>query len=38
MNDELQRMWKDAVMVYFKALSQHLPGQTKEKNEKPQSG
>jgi hypothetical protein len=29
-------MWKEAVMAYFKVLSQHLPAAT-EKNENPQS-
>jgi hypothetical protein len=31
-------MWKEAVMVYFKALSQHLPGRMKENHVKPHTG
>jgi hypothetical protein len=30
MNDELTRLWKEAVMAYFKELYEHLPGGTKE--------
>jgi hypothetical protein len=30
MNNELQRMWKEAVMTYFKVLFQHLPRRTEE--------
>jgi len=29
-NGELERMWKDAVVAYFRALSLHLPGGTEE--------
>jgi hypothetical protein len=29
-NDELERIWKEAVVASFKALSWHLPGCTKE--------
>jgi hypothetical protein len=31
---ELGRKWKEAVMICFKALSQHLPGWTMENHEK----
>jgi hypothetical protein len=27
-------MWKEAVVVYFKVLSRHVPGGTKENNKK----
>jgi hypothetical protein len=30
MNDELEAMWKEVVMTYFKILPQHLPGGTKD--------
>jgi hypothetical protein len=33
MNDELERIWKKAVLVYFKLLSQHLSGGTEEYHE-----
>jgi hypothetical protein len=33
-NGKLERMWKK----HIKVKSQHLPGGTKENNEKPQSG
>jgi hypothetical protein len=33
-NGELERMWKDAVVAYFRALSLHLPGGTEENHEK----
>jgi hypothetical protein len=32
-NDELENMLKEAVVVYFKALSQHFPGGTEENHE-----
>jgi hypothetical protein len=32
-NDELEKMLKEAVVVYFKALSQHFPGGTEENHE-----
>jgi hypothetical protein len=32
-NNELDKMWKEAVMIYFKVLSQHLLGGTEENNE-----
>jgi hypothetical protein len=28
MKDELERMWKEAVMAYFKVLSRNSPGGT----------
>jgi hypothetical protein len=34
MNDELDRIFKEAVVAYFKVLSQHLPGGAKENHEK----
>jgi hypothetical protein len=36
--DELERMWKEAVVAKFKILSRNLPGVTDENNENPQSG
>jgi hypothetical protein len=30
MNNELERIWKEAVMSYLKVLSDHLPGGTEE--------
>jgi hypothetical protein len=30
LNGESRRMWKDAVVAYFKVLSQYLPGGTEE--------
>lgn len=38
MSNDLERMRKEAVMASFKALSQHLPGRTKENHVKLQSG
>jgi hypothetical protein len=35
MNDELERMWEEVVVNYFKALSRHSPGRTEENHEKP---
>jgi hypothetical protein len=35
MNDELESIWKDAVVACFKVLSQHLPGWTEKNHEKP---
>jgi hypothetical protein len=37
-HDELERIWKETVIVYFKILSPHLTTETKENHEKPQSG
>jgi hypothetical protein len=31
-NDELERMWKEAVVVCFKISSRNLPGGAKESN------
>jgi hypothetical protein len=28
MNNELERMWKEAIIALFKVLSWHLPGET----------
>jgi hypothetical protein len=36
-NNELKRKYKEVVVVYFKAVSRHLPGQTQENNDKLQS-
>jgi hypothetical protein len=30
MNDELEKMWKEAVVAYFKVLSQNSPEGTEE--------
>jgi hypothetical protein len=38
MNDSLERMWKRAVMVYFKVLLQYLPGETEENHRMFHSG
>jgi hypothetical protein len=39
MNNELERIWKEAVMDgLIKVLSQHLLGGTEVKHKKPQSG
>jgi hypothetical protein len=32
MNDDWERIWKETVVVYLKALSRHSPGGTEEKN------
>jgi hypothetical protein len=32
-NDQLERMWKKAVVAYFKVLSRHSPGGTEENHE-----
>jgi len=29
-NDELEGMWKETIVAYFKVLSRHLPGGTEE--------
>jgi hypothetical protein len=36
--DEFERMWKEAVVVSFKALYRYLPGGTEEDHETPHSG
>jgi hypothetical protein len=33
-NDELERMWKEAVVAYFKVLLQHSIGGTEENHDK----
>jgi hypothetical protein len=38
MNNELERMWKEAVMAQFEVLSQYLPADTEETIEEPQPG
>jgi hypothetical protein len=35
---ELERMWKEVIVVQLETLMWHLAGKTKKKNEKPQSG
>jgi hypothetical protein len=32
MNTELERMWKETVLAFFKAVSWHLSGETRENN------
>jgi hypothetical protein len=34
MNNKLEKIWKEAVIVQFIVLSQHLPGGTEEKHKK----
>jgi hypothetical protein len=34
----MDRNWKEAEVGYFKILSQHLPGETKEKRKQLQAG
>lgn len=36
MNNEVEGMWKEAVVGYFKALARNLLRGTKENHEKPQ--
>jgi hypothetical protein len=38
LKNELERMWKEAIVAYFKVLSQDLPRISEEKREKPKSG
>jgi hypothetical protein len=38
MNNKFERLWKEAVLAYLRALSQHLPGRSEENHRKPQSG
>jgi hypothetical protein len=33
-NDELERLWKEAVEAEFKVVSRHLPGRSEENREK----
>jgi len=35
-NTEHVKTWKQAVMTYFKVISQHLPGETDYNHAKPQ--
>jgi hypothetical protein len=37
-NYELKCMWKEAFLVYFEVLSQHLLGGSEEIHRKPESG
>jgi hypothetical protein len=37
-NDELERMWKEAVVAKFKVLSWDVPEETEETHKKSQSG
>jgi hypothetical protein len=37
MDDELDRIWKKAVVAYFKAVFQHCPRGTEKRREKPLS-
>jgi hypothetical protein len=37
MNDELEKIWKEAVMTYFQVLSWNLSVGSKENHEKPHS-
>jgi hypothetical protein len=36
-NSELERIWKEAVVAYFKVLLRYSPGRTKENHEESQS-
>jgi hypothetical protein len=36
--NELERIWKEAVMALFKVLSRYFPGGTEENYKKPESG
>jgi hypothetical protein len=38
MNDEIERIWKEAVLAYFKVSSWHVPGGTEENYKNCQSG
>jgi hypothetical protein len=35
-NDDFKRVWKEAVVVYFKVLSWYLSGETEETHENPE--
>jgi hypothetical protein len=35
MNNELERIWKEATVAYFEVLPQHLPGGIEENHEQP---
>jgi len=34
MNDELRKMWLDAVLIYLKVLLQHISVDTEERHDK----
>jgi hypothetical protein len=36
--DGLEMMWKEAVVVYVRVLSQNSPGKSDERHRKPRSG
>jgi hypothetical protein len=36
MSDVLERIWKEEFVLYFKILSQNLPGGTTEDHDEPQ--
>jgi hypothetical protein len=36
-SDEFERTWKGAVVADFKVISKHLPAETEENNETPES-
>jgi hypothetical protein len=38
MKDELETMWMEAAVVYFKLVSRYSPVQTEENHENPQFG
>jgi hypothetical protein len=38
MNNNLEMLWKEAVMAYFKILYSHMPPATKENHENPHKG
>jgi hypothetical protein len=38
LKNELEMMWKEKFLAWFKVPSQHLPGGTDEKYETPKSG
>jgi hypothetical protein len=38
MNNELERIWQEAVVAYFKVLSWNLPRETEKNRENPQLG
>jgi hypothetical protein len=37
-NNELERIWKEAIVAQFKALSRNLLGRIEEGHEEPQPG
>jgi hypothetical protein len=38
MDDELERIWKEVIVAYFRVLLRHSPGGTEENNTTFQSG